>query len=310
MLILSLSSCKKLTQKIVENLKIDETPVSISHFRDGEILVEPQASVRSQNVYIIQSTCSPVNDNLMELLICIDACKRAGAAEIVPVIPYFGYARQDRKTSPRQSITARLVANLIEKAGATHVVTIDLHAAQIEGFFSIPVDNLPALPVISAQIMKKFSENLTIVSPDHGGAKRAFSLASIFNCPLAIIDKRRPKANETEIVNIVGEIENRTCIMIDDMIDTGGTLINGANALLKMGAKEVYCACTHALLNGNAIEKFEQSAIKGLLATDTIDTSEKTASMTKFESISVASLLSHVITRIEQGKSVSDITLL
>lgn len=308
MILLSLSSGKKLSAGIAKTLAITESAISISHFRDGEILVEPQVSVRGQNVYIIQSTCYPVNDNLMELLICIDACKRAGANEITAIIPYFGYARQDRKTGPRQPVTARLVANLIERAGATRVVAIDLHASQIEGFFDIPVDNIPALPIIASEIMKSSLSDITIVSPDHGGAKRAYNLASILDCPLAIIDKRRPKANEVAIINVVGNIKDRNCIMIDDMIDTGGTLLKGAEALLNMGAASISCACTHALLNGDAVSKFENSPVKKLIITDTIDCSEKTATMTKLQLVSIAPLLAHVISRIEHGKSVSDIT--
>ena len=277
---------------------------TVTKFSDGEISVNIWETVRGLDVYIIQSTCDPVNDNLMELLIMIDAMKRASAGRINAVIPYYGYARQDRKAKARDPITAKLVANLLEAAGADRVLTMDLHANQIQGYFDIPVDHLLGMPILEKYYKEKGLEDLVIVSPDHGSVTRARNLAQRLNCPIAIIDKRRPEPNKSEIMNIIGNIEGKNCIIIDDMIDTAGTIRNAANAIKEMGAKAVYAGATHAVLSGPAIERIEDSAIEELVLLNTITLPEE-KKLEKMRFISVAPIFAEAMTRIFTNGSVS-----
>ncbi len=296
---------KSLAKKISKILGIPAGDSQVGTFSNGEISVNINESVRGMDVFLIQSTSSPVNDNMMELLIMIDALKRASAHRITAVIPFYGYSRQDRKSKPREPITAKLVADLITVAGADRVLTMDLHAPQIQGFFNIPVDNLYAIPIIAAYFREKNLEDVTVVSPDVGGVTRARSLASRLNAaPLAIVDKRRPRANVAEVVNVIGDINNRNCIIIDDMVDTGGSIANAAKTLVDMGAKDVYVACTHPILSGPAFERIEESVIKELVVTDSIPLPEdKTCD--KIKVLSVAPLFAEAIHRIYEGLSVS-----
>ncbi|MFP5329557.1 MAG: ribose-phosphate pyrophosphokinase, partial [Alphaproteobacteria bacterium] len=270
MKLLAGNSNPPLARSIAEYLETPLTKASVRRFADEEVFVEIDENVRGEDVFVIQSTSYPANDNLMELLICIDALRRASAKRITAVIPYFGYARQDRKPGPRTPISAKLVANLITVAGASRVLTMDLHAGQIQGFFDIPTDNLFASPVIAADIRARFStENLTMVSPDVGGVVRARSLAKrLNNAPLAIVDKRRERAGESEVMNIIGDVEGRTCILIDDIVDSAGTLCNAAAALKQQGAIEVYAYCTHGVLSGGATARVVGSELKELVVTD------------------------------------------
>ncbi len=277
---------------------------SVNKFSDGEVSVNIWESVRGVDVYIIQSTCEPVNDNLMELLIMIDAVKRASAGRINAVIPYYGYARQDRKAKARDAITAKLVANLLMAAGADRVLTMDLHANQIQGFFDIPVDHLIGMPIIAHYFMKKNMEDVVIVSPDHGSVPRARNMAEYFNCPIAIVDKRRPEPNKSEIMNIIGDIEGKNCIILDDMIDTAGTITNAANAIKDLGAKAVYAGATHAVLSGPAVERIEKSAIEELVLLNTIPLPEE-KKLDKFTTLSVAPLFAEAMTRVFTNGSVS-----
>ncbi len=304
--VLALSSSQKLAQKIADYLGTTLCPTTVHHFADGEILVNTEESVRGKHVYIVQSTSAPVTENLMELLICIDALKRASAKEITAVVPYFGYARQDRKAKPRQPITAKLVADLLQSAGVDRVVTVDLHATQIQGFFNIPVDDMTALPLLGHYFRKKNIENLTVVSPDHGGANRARKLANALDVPLAIIDKRRPKPNVAEVTGIIGDVKGRNCIMVDDMIDTGGTIAAGAQALKEKGANDVYIACTHAVFSGPARERLQNSVAKEVVVTDTIEL-PKEKQFEKLVTVSIAELLASTINHIEDAKPISDI---
>ncbi len=296
---------KVLAKKIANILEIPVGDSQVGTFSNGEISVNINESVRGMDVFLIQSTSSPVNDNMMELLIMIDALKRASAHRITAVIPFYGYSRQDRKSKPREPITAKLIADLITVSGADRVLTMDLHAPQIQGFFDIPVDNLYAIPIIAAYFREKSLESVTVVSPDVGGVSRARSLASRLNAaPLAIVDKRRPRANIAEVVNVIGEIKNRNCIIIDDMVDTGGSVANAAKVLMDMGAKDVYVACTHPILSGPAFEIIEKSVIKELVVTDSIPLpKDKSCSIIKV--LSVAPLFAEAIHRIYEGLSVS-----
>ena len=273
---------------------------TVTKFSDGEISVSLWETVRGIDVYIIQPTCNPVNDNLMELLIMIDAMKRASAGRINAVIPYYGYARQDRKAKARDPITAKLVANLIMAAGADRVVTMDLHANQIQGYFDIPVDHLVGMPILARYFKDKNLEDLCIVSPDHGSVTRARNLAEFLNCPIAIVDKRRPEPNKSEIMNIIGDIDGKNCIIIDDMIDTAGTITNAANAIKDMGAKNVYACATHPVLSGPAIDRIEKSAICELVILNTLPVPEE-----KMVSLSVAPLFAEAMTRVFTNGSVS-----
>ena len=277
---------------------------TVTKFSDGEISVNIWESVRGIDVYIIQSTCRPVNDNLMELLIMIDAMKRASAGRINAIIPYYGYARQDRKAKARDPITAKLVADLIMAAGADRVLTMDLHANQIQGYFDIPVDHLLGMPIIAKYFKEKQMEDLVVVSPDHGSVTRARNLAEFLNCPIAIIDKRRPEPNKSEIMNIIGNIDGKNCIIIDDMIDTAGTICNAANAIKDLGAKAVFAAATHPILSGPAVERLEASAIEELVLLNTVPLAEE-KKLEKMTFLSVAPLFAEAMTRVFTNGSIS-----
>ncbi len=277
---------------------------TVTKFSDGEISVNIWESVRGIDVYIIQSTCNPVNDNLMELLIMIDAMKRASAGRINAIIPYYGYARQDRKAKARDPITAKLVADLIMAAGADRVLTMDLHANQIQGYFDIPVDHLLGMPIIAKYFQEKDMEDVVIVSPDHGSVTRARNLAQYLNCPIAIIDKRRPEPNKSEIMNIIGNIDGKNCIIIDDMIDTAGTICNAANAIKDLGAKAVFAAATHPVLSGPAVERLAASAIEELVLLNTVPLPEE-KKLEKMTFLSVAPLFAEALTRVFTNGSIS-----
>jgi ribose-phosphate pyrophosphokinase len=301
------NSNRKLAEDICKHLGVPLGNAVVRRFSDGEINVEINESVRGKDVFVIQSTCYPGNDNLMELLIMMDALKRASARRINAVIPYYGYARQDRKVSPRAPISAKLVADLITVSGATRMMTVDLHAGQIQGFFDIPVDHLYAFPVILDYLSKKFSdgEEIVIVSPDAGGVERARAFAKRLKARLAIIDKRREAANVSQVMNIIGEVEDMIAILLDDMIDTAGTLTHAAEALLEHGAREVYASASHPVLSGKAMERIKASSIREIVVTDTIPLSEKARQCSKFKVISVASLLAKAIHNIHTESSVS-----
>jgi len=297
---------RPLAKAIADYLDAPLSDVEIERFADGELFVRIDENMRGQDVFIIQPTSEPANDHLMELLICMDALARASANRITAVIPYFGYARQDRKTGGRTPITAKLVANLVAEAGAHRVLTIDLHAGQIQGFFDIPTDNLFATPVIEDDIRKHYDvEDLLIVSPDVGGVVRARSLAGRLGADIAIVDKRRPKAGVSEVMNIIGDVECRRCIIFDDIIDSGGTLCNAAAALKEQGAKEVSAYITHGVLSGKAVERISNSVLKELVVTDSIDVTAKVAAGKNIRSLSVAPLLGEAIRRIANDESVS-----
>lgn len=304
--VFSLSSSKKLAQDIASILGTKVGDCKVHHFADGEILCEIGESVRGKDVFIVQSTSNPVTENLMEILVLTDALKRASAREITAVIPYFGYARQDRKAKPRQPITSKLVADLLTTAGVNRVVTVDLHAAQIQGFFDIPVDEMQALPLLIKYFRKKKVQDLCVVSPDHGGATRARKMSEAFDCPIAIIDKRRPKPNVAEVMGIIGNVEGKNCILIDDMIDTAGTITAGVDMLKQKGAKDVYIACTHGVLSGPAIERLSTCAAKEIVITNTIEIPQD-KKFDKLVSVSVAGLLAHTIENIENDLPVSDV---
>ena len=308
MKLLTGNSNKNLSKKIAKYLKSKLVNSSIKKFADGEIYIEINENIRGNSVFVIQSTSTPANDNLMELLLVIDALKRSSAKTITAVIPYFGYARQDRKVAPRTSISAKVVANLITNAGATRVVTVDLHAGQIQGFFDMPVDNLYTAPLFAKYIKKKLNnKKLICVSPDVGGVARTRDLAKRVKADLAIIDKRRPAPGKSEVMNILGNVKSKTCIIVDDIIDSGGTIINAVNALLKSGAKEVYVFISHGVLSGDAAKKIKNSKIKKLVLTDTIDNTKKINNNNKIEVLSVSPLMSEAIKRIANSNSVSDL---
>ena len=309
MKLLSGTSNLKISAKIAKELNSKLINSNIKRFSDGEIYVEINESIRGNSIFIIQSTSNPANDNLMELLICIDALKRSSAKNITVVIPYFGYARQDRKVVPRTAISAKLVSNLITNAGANRVLTVDLHAGQIQGFFDLPVDNLFTTPIFARHIKKniKNKKNLICVAPDVGGAERARALGRKIDAGIAIIDKRRPSPGKSEVMNIVGNVKNKTCVITDDIIDSGGTIVNAAQALKNKGAKEIYVYVTHAVLSGQAIEKINKSIIKKLIVTDTIDNSEKIKNSPKILTLSISNLIAKAIKRISNSTSVSDL---
>ena len=277
---------------------------TVTKFSDGEISVNLWETVRGMDCYIVQSTCDPVNDNLMEILIMIDAMNRASAGRINAVIPYYGYARQDRKAKARDPITAKLVADMLVAAGADRVLTMDLHAAQIQGYFDIPVDHLVGMPILAKYFAEKNMENVVVVSPDHGSVPRARNMAQILNCPIAIVDKRRPEPNKSEIMNIIGDIEGKNCILMDDMIDTAGTITNAANALKDLGALSVNACATHAVLSGPAIERIQSSAIEELVLLNTIPLPEEKKT-DKMKVISVAPLFAEAMTRVFTNGSIS-----
>ncbi len=308
MKILTGNSNKVLSDKISKYLKNRLVNSSIKKFADGEIYIEINENIRGNSIFIIQSISSPANDNLMELLICIDALKRSSAKNITAVIPYFGYARQDRKVVPRTSISAKLVSNLITKAGADRIVTVDLHAGQIQGFFDIPVDNLFATPIFSRHIKKKIkSKNLICVAPDVGGVERARALGRKLDVGLAIIDKRRPTPGKSQVMNVIGNVMGKSCIIVDDIIDSGGTIVNAAATLIKRGAKEVHVYVTHGVLSGESVEKIKKSKIKNLVVTDTINNSDKVKKSRNIEVLSISNLLAEAMRRISNSTSVSDL---
>jgi len=294
------SSNIELAKEISSHLKTELTPIEVKNFNDGETYVHIEKSVRGSNVFIIQPTSPPVNDKLIELLLIIDACKRASAREINVIIPYYGYSRQDRKNLPREPISAKVVANLIETAGADRVVTFDLHVDQIQGFFNIPVDNLEAISLVSNYILDKKLKDLVVVSPDVGGARRARRLAKILDTNIAIIDKRRPEHGVAEIMNIIGRVKDKNAIITDDMIDSAGTISRAAKALKGKGAKDIYITATHALFSGPAVKRLQDDSIKEVIVTNTISLPEE-KKFDKLKIISLAKLLADAITRIYEG---------
>lgn len=294
----------ELANEIAELMGIKVGKSTVNKFSDGEIQVSIWESVRDCDVYVVQPTCAPVNDHLMELLIMIDALKRASAGRINAVIPYYGYARQDRKAKARDPITAKLVANLIQAAGADRVISMDLHANQIQGYFDIPVDHLLGLPILTKYFKEKNLDNVVVVSPDHGSVTRARNMAERLDAPIAIVDKRRPEPNKSEIMNIIGDIDGKNCILLDDMIDTAGTICNAASALIELGAKNVYACATHGVLSGPAKERLEKSPIQELVLLNTLPIDDE-KKLDKMTFISVGPIFSEVITRVYQGGSVS-----
>ncbi|MEJ6348054.1 MULTISPECIES: ribose-phosphate diphosphokinase [Holzapfeliella] len=305
MKLFALNSNQPLAQKIADTVGLELGKSSVRRFSDGEIQINIDESVRGSEVFIVQSTSAPVNDNLMELLIMIDALRRASANSINLVIPYYGYARQDRKSRSREPITAKLVANMIQKAGADRVLALDLHAAQIQGFFDLPVDHLMGAPLLADYFLNQhLDENTVVVSPDHGGVPRARRLAEFLKAPIAIIDKRRPKANVAEVMNIIGDVKGKRAIIIDDMIDTAGTITLAAQALKDAGATEVYASCTHPVLSGPAIDRIANSAIKQLVVTDSINLPQEKM-IDKMVQVSVGPLIGEAIKRIYEDEPVS-----
>jgi ribose-phosphate diphosphokinase len=308
--VFSLTSNKELVKEICEFLKITEGEINIEHFADGEVLVVPKESVRGKKVFIIQSTCNPVNDRLMELLVCVDAVKRASAKEIAVIVPYYGYARQDRKAAARQPITAKLVADLLMTAGINRIITVDLHAQQIQGFFDIATDDLTFIPLIGSYFEDKFNINdeIVVVSPDHGGTVRARSLAEILHAPIAIIDKRRPRPNVVEVNNVIGDVKDKICIVVDDICDTGGSLVAGVNLLKEYGAKEIYTCVTHGVFSKDVLDKIDKSPIKEMIISNTIPLSKETLDKyKKIKVLSIGEMLASIISNIAKDKSVSKI---
>lgn len=300
----SLSSNRPLAQEVADSIGIPLSNCDVLRFADGEINININETVRGHHVFVVQPTSAPANDHLMELLIMCDALKRASAESINLVIPYYGYARQDRKARSRQPITARLVADLITVAGANRVIVMDLHATQEQGFFNIPVDNFMGLPILVNYISDKKLDNICIVSPDHGGVTRARAFAQVLEAPIAIIDKRRPEPNKAEVMNIIGDVKGKTCVLVDDMVDTAGTLTIGAAALIEAGATEVYACCTHGVLSGPAIERIANSKLKELVVTNTINIPQDKR-IDKIKVLSVGSLLGHGILRILSNEPLS-----
>ena len=297
-----------LSQEIATHLGLELGKASVGRFSDGEVAVEIQQNVRARDVFVVQPTCAPTNDNLMELLVMVDALKRASARRITAVIPYFGYARQDRRPrSTRVPISAKVVANLLETVGVERVLTMDLHADQIQGFFDIPVDNIYASPVLLSDLKARNYSNLVVVSPDVGGVVRARALAKHLGCDLAIIDKRRPAANVSEVMHVIGDIDGRNCVIMDDMIDTAGTLVKAAEVLKDRGAKRVFAYCTHPILSGPAIDRITTSALDEVIITNTIPLSEAAKACGKIRQLSVAFLFAETIRRISDGESVTSL---
>ena len=302
------NSNKKLAEAIAKELKLELGEAEVSRFSDGEINVHIGESVRGKDVFVIQSTGQPVNENLMELLVMIDALRRASAGRITAVMPYFGYARQDRKARPRDPITARLVADILQTAGADRILTMDLHAQQIQGFFDIPVDHLIGGPLLYKSFKNMVDDNFVVVSPDVGSVSRARSVAAKLGCNMAIIDKRRPKANQLEVMNIIGDIKGKKCLMVDDMIDTAGTIVQGAEALYKNGATEIYAWCSHAVFSGPAIDRIKNSHITKLVVLDTIDLPAEKR-LDKIEIITSAKLFARAIENIYKDNAMSNISV-
>ncbi len=306
--IFSGNASSALTQEICQVLELSLGKSRVSRFSDGETFCVIQENVRGVDTYVVQSTCSPVNDSVMELLIMVDALRRASAGSITAVIPYYGYGRQDRKVAPRTPITAKLVADLLQAAGVDRVVAIDLHAGQIQGFFNIPFDHLFAMPALLEQHLREhYANDVVIVSPDAGGVERARAFSKRLGGTLAIIDKRRERANESEVMNIIGEIEGRKCLVIDDIIDTAGTLVNAANALVKAGAKSVAACASHPVLSGPAVTRIKESAISEVIVSNSIPLSEEAKVSGKFKVVTVARLLAEAIRRIHHSDSVSSL---
>ena len=297
-----------LAQEIATDLRIELGKASIGRFSDGEVTIEIQQNVRARDVFVVQPTCAPTNEHIMELLLMVDALKRASAGRITAVMPYFGYARQDRRPrSTRVPISAKVVANMLEAAGVNRVLTMDLHADQIQGFFDIPVDNIYASPVLLSDLKSKSYENLVVVSPDVGGVVRARALAKQLGCDLAIIDKRRPKANVSEVMHIIGDIDGRNCVIMDDMIDTAGTLVKAAEVLKERGAKSVYAYCTHPVFSGPALDRIENSHLDEVVITNTIPLRGTARQSKKIRQLSVAFLFAETIRRISDGESVTSL---
>lgn len=294
-----------LAQKVSKYLFKKLGSAKVNNFSDGEIQIEVKENVRSKDVFIIQSTCNPVNDNLMELLLMIDAMRRSSASRITAVIPYYGYARQDKKVAPRVPISAKLVADLLTNAGANRIITMDLHAGQIQGFFNIPVDNLYAAPVLIEHMKEKFQEEIVVVSPDAGGVERARAFAKRLDADLAIVDKRRDKPNEAKAMAVIGDVAGKVAILLDDMVDTAGTLTEASNAICEKGAKEVHACCAHAVLSGPAVDRIEKSALNCLVTTDTVPLSQEAAACDKIKVLSIAPLVGEAIIRSHRGDSVT-----
>ena len=308
--VFALTSSTDLAVSICKKLNLPLGKIKVEHFADGEILVEPQESIRGRSVFIVQSTCTPVTEHLMEVLICIDACKRASAGEINVIMPYYGYARQDRKAAPRQPITSKLVANLLQTAGANRVITFDLHASQIQGYFDIPIDDLTAVPMLGKYFADKHfpQEDVVVVSPDHGGVVRARKLADILDAPIAIIDKRRPKPNMVEAQNVIGDVNGKICVVVDDICDTAGSLVAGCQILKDHGAEEIYTGITHGVFSRDALTKIENSPIKEMVITDTIPLSEEQKTKTnKIHVLSVAEMIAKTIDAIQNHTPVSNV---
>lgn len=306
MRLFSLNSNKDLAAKVSEKLNVPLSKCEVKRFADGEVQIDIEDSIRNDVVFVIQSTSAPVNENLMELLIFIDALRRASAKEINVVVPYYGYSRQDRKARSRQPISAKLVANMLETAGADRVITVDLHASQIQGFFDIPTDHLTAILPMEKYIRENIDlDNVVVVSPDHGGVKRARKLAALIDAPIAIIDKRRPRPNEAEVSSIIGEIDGKVAIMVDDMVDTAGTLTLGAQALMDKGATDVYAMCVHGILSDPAMERLENSVINKLVITDSIQVAPEKLASEKLDIISIAGTLSDAIENVYLGTSIT-----
>jgi ribose-phosphate pyrophosphokinase len=308
-IVFSLTTSIDLADEICGYLGMPRGRCSVKHFADGEIIVEPEESVRGKHVFLIQSTCNPVSESYMEVLVALDALKRASAGEVTVVMPYYGYARQDRKARARQPITAKLMADLLQVAGADRIVTLDLHAPQIQGFFNVPIDDLTAVSMIGQYFRAKhFEDEVVIVSPDHGGATRARRLAdSMPGTTIAIIDKRRTKPNVAEAVNLIGDVNDKICIIVDDIIDTGGSLLGGVNMLYEKGAKEVYCACSHGILSGTALERVKNSQIKELVITNSIPLSPEKRAEPKIKQISIGYMLAKTIEAIHNHTPVSEL---
>ncbi|MDP3305679.1 MAG: ribose-phosphate pyrophosphokinase [Erysipelotrichaceae bacterium] len=308
-IVFALTTSIDLADEICGYLGMPRGRCSVRHFADGEIIVEPEESVRGKHVFLIQSTCNPVSESYMEVLVALDAFKRASAGEVTVVMPYYGYARQDRKARARQPITAKLMADLLQVAGADRIVTLDLHAPQIQGFFNVPIDDLTAVSMIGQYFRAKhFDDEVVIVSPDHGGATRARRLAdSMPGTTIAIIDKRRTKPNVAEAVNLIGDVKDKICIIIDDIIDTGGSLLGGVKMLYEKGAKEVYCACSHGILSGEALERVKDSLIKELVITNSIPLSPEKRAEPKIKQISIGYMLAKTIEAIHNHTPVSEL---
>ncbi len=306
-IIFSGNSNPALSKKVCSYLNVALGGEKVKRFSDGEIQIEIDENVRSRDVFVIQSTCSPVNENLVELLLMLDALKRASAASITAVIPYYGYGRQDKKVAPRVPISAKLVADMLTVAGASRIITMDLHAGQIQGFFDIPVDNLFAAPVLIDHIRNNFNNDLVIVSPDAGGVERARAFAKRLNAGLAIIDKRRETPNEAKAMAVVGDVAGKVVVILDDMVDTAGTLVEAAGAIMKNGAREVYAVCTHPVLSGPSIERIEKSPLKALVVTDTIPLKNNARSCKKIKVLSISELIGEAIVRSFRGDSVTSL---